>query len=669
MKLKPYIFILAICLLLIGCNSNSDKTCPIDTPPDILLITIDTLRADRVGYISGTEFSKTPNIDSIASKGVVFNRAYTTVPLTLPSHAAIFTGLHPLQLGIHQNVPVTLSSEIPTFTKVLKRKGYQTIAAISSEVLSSKTGINQGFSDYNDPYKIYGVNKKGGRIAEKTVSAAIKLLEKQDQKNPVFLWVHLFDPHDPYTPPENYQRKGESLYDGEVRYADEWTGKLIKSWNKFCGGKNNLIIITSDHGEGLGEHGEKYHGHFLFETTLHVPLIIAGTKIKPEIRDDIACLYDICPTVLNYCGAKFVEEAESPAIDLLSKVKREVPVLSETQYPETLNMNISRGYAIRQKNLKLICQPKPEKFNLFQDPDELHPIITDTTKLEDLLFNTVEELRAAQPELKLMDDETVSMITSLGYIGSQPPEKVSPDAPVFPHPDWISPIQATNFIDQAEKMFRLPEESDERFAMMKKCYKIEPENEFVIKGLGSLYCKRSKYAEAVKLFDKINPESVWRGKMFYDMTLAYAKQGRKSNAYACAELAVKRCPEMHLAYQAMAIANLASGKFIIAKSNAWKAVALAPRNKSAWNNYGLINNVMKNYDEAYKAFSASMAITDTNDQKCVMKFGRTCMFMKRFGEAEWAFKKAIELNPNNDRAKMYLKRLNKNKQNFPVRDE
>jgi len=309
--------------------------------------------------------------------------------------------------------------------------------------------------------------------------------------------------------------------------------------------------------------------------------------------------------------------------------------------------------------MKLICQPEPVKFNFLKDPGELQPILTNTIKLKNLLYATVKDLRSAQPKLNLMDDETISMISSLGYVGSQPPEKTSTDSPVFPHPDWMSPMQATDFIDQAEILFRLPEESDERFAMMEKCYKIDPQNEFVIKGLGSLLCRRGKYAEAVTLFDKINPESVWRAKMFYDMTLSYAKLGRKSNAFICAELAVKRCPDMHLSYQSAAIAELSNGKFEKAKSNAWIAVILAPRNKSAWNNFGLINNVMKNYEEAYKAFSTSMALTDTNDQKCVMKFGRTCMFMKKFNEAEWAFKKAIELNPNNDSAKMYLKRLKK----------
>jgi len=663
MKLKINIILISVVtfsFLCCGCNSDSNKK-EVASSPDILLITIDTLRADRVGYISGASNSKTPNIDSIASKGIVFNRAYTTVPLTLPSHSAIFTGLHPLQLGLHQNVPVTLSPEIPTFTTILKEKGYQTIAAISAEVLSSKTGINQGFDSYNDPYKIYGSNKKGGRVAEKTVAAALELLEKQDKNKPVFLWVHLYDPHDPYAPPADFQREGESLYDSEVRYADEWVGRLIKSWNNFCGKKNNLVVITADHGEGLGEHGEKFHGHFLFDTTLHVPLIISGTKISSEVRNDIVCLYDICPTILNYCDAKFEEQPESPAIDLFSKIKREIPVLSETQYPETLNMNISRGYAIRQKDLKLICQPKPVEFNLLKDPNELVPIVSNQTELMELLFSTVKELRAAQPKVNLMDSETISMITSLGYVGSQAPSPEQSDSPIFPHPGWKSPMESANSIDQAEKMFRLSEDSEERFTMMKNCYKIDPENEFVIKGLGSLLCKRGKYAEAVKLFDKLKPEGVWQSKMFYDMTLAYAKQKRKSNAFVCAKLAVKRCPEMHLSFQAMAIANLASGKFEAAKSNAYKAVVLAPRNKSAWNNFGLINNVMKNYDEAYKAFSVSMGLTGTNDQKCVMKFGRTCMFSKKFDEAKWAFEKALELNPKNDSAKMYLRKIKKMK--------
>ncbi|RLD11108.1 MAG: hypothetical protein DRI44_04345, partial [Chlamydiae bacterium] len=647
MKNILFYFIL-LTLFLTNCSTRQEinKQCS----PNVLLVTIDTLRADRVGYISGSAVSKTPNIDLLASKGVVFKRAYSAVPLTLPSHSSIFTGLHPLQLGIHQNVPVTLSPDIPTFTTILRKKGYQTIAAISAEVLSSKTGINQGFIEYDDPYKIYNSHKKGGRIAEKTISAALKLLKKQDENKPVFLWVHLYDPHDPYTPPKGYRQEGDSLYDAEVRYTDDCVGRLIKSWKKFCGDKNNLIVITADHGEGLGEHGEKFHGHFLFDTTLHVPLIITGNKIPSAVRDDIVCLYDICPTILKYCDAKNENETESPAIDLLSKNKREVPVTSETEYPETLNMNISRGYAIHLGDEKLICQPKPEKFNLLNDPKELRPVFTNTTVLKNLLYETVKELREAHPKQNLMDSETISMITSLGYLGSMAPEKITADSPVFPHPNWKSPMQAINFINQAERMFRLPEDSDERLAMMENCYKIDPENKFVIKGLGSLLCKRGKYAEAVKLFDKINPESVWMAKIFYDMTLSYAKQGRKSNAFVCAELAVKRCPGMPLAYQAMAIANLVKGKFETAKSNAWIAVSISPDNKSSWNNFGLINNVMKNYGEAYKAFSASMALTDTNDQKSVMKFGRTCMFMKKYDEAEWAFKKAIELNPNNEKA-------------------
>lgn len=183
-------------LFFAGCSDNSAKSIA-KKSPNVLLITIDTLRADRVGCIAGAEMSKTPNIDYIASKGIVFTRAYTPVPLTLPAHTSIFTGLHPLQHGIHQNIPVTLLPNIPTFTTILKEKGYQTIAAISSEVLSSKTGINQGFEEYHDPYKLYGTHKKGGQIAENTISAAVELLEKQNRETPVFLWVHLFDPHDP----------------------------------------------------------------------------------------------------------------------------------------------------------------------------------------------------------------------------------------------------------------------------------------------------------------------------------------------------------------------------------------------------------------------------------------------------------------------------------------
>jgi len=652
------IFIVIFIILSIGCSPEAEMDSDKNSP-NVLLITIDTLRADRVGYVSGKDLSKTPNIDAIASNGIVFNRAYSLVPLTLPSHSTIFTGLHPLQLGLHLNVPVVLSPKTPTFTTILKNKGYQTIAAISSEILSSRTGINQGFKFFNDPYKTSKKHKIGGRIAAETVDAALDLLQNQNQNIPVFLWVHLYDPHDPYSPPKQNQVKGESLYDGEVRYADEQIGRLIYSWNKFCKNNDNIVIITSDHGEGLGEHNEKFHGYFLFDTTLHVPLIIAGSKIKPEVRNDIVSLYDICPTVLNFCNAKIKNKEDSPAINLFSNDKRKTPVLSETRYPEVLNMNISRGYAIRQNNLKLICQPNPIEFNLLNDPNEIKPIYTNNFKLSELLIDTVEFLSETQINGDLMDSDTISMITSLGYIGSSLPENNSIDFNVFPHTNWISPSEAASFINCIETVIRLPKKSKKRANIMMDFYHDNPENIFVIKWLACNLSAKGKYDEAVKFFDKININSVYKPKMLYDMTLAYAKQNRKSNAFICANLAIKKCPDSHFSFQAMAIANVGAGKLNLAKSNAWDAVALAPKNISAWNNFGLINNILKDYDQAYNAFSKSMALTRTNNQKSIMSFGKTCFALKKLDQAKWAFNNVIKLNPNNESAKIFLKKVEK----------
>lgn len=669
-RIIPLVACATVCICYSGCDiSHPDdsgaRAVKSDAAPHVLLITIDTLRADRVGYISGAEKSKTPHIDAWAKEGVKFTHARTPVPLTLSAHASILSGLHPLQHGVHNNVPTRVPESLDMLPEILQINGYKTIAAVSAEVLSEGTGIAQGFEVFHDPYQLYGSEKAGGEIAEKTIRAVKKILNESSRDTTVFVWVHLYDPHDPYTPPAGFQKDSDSLYDAEVRYTDVWVSKLLAYWEEFCAGRKNMTIIASDHGEGLSEHGEKYHGYYLYETTLHVPLIIKATGIAPDMRDDTVCLYDIFPTILSYCGYDVPNTEILPAIDILSYDERSVPIVSETRYPETLGMNISRGYAVRKGDKKVILQPMPWLYDLADKPIEEN-IVENSAIVEAIsneIYTVVHALQRTEIATTKMSDDTIDMVTSLGYVGGGSIDTKTAtgekELPVFPHPDWRAPMQETGMIARIAMFFRLPDTSDEKLKMMMESYKLEPENQYVIKGLASLFCRRSEYQRAVELCDKIDREDVWRGKMWYDMTLAYAKTRRKDDALECAKYAVVRCPDDNLSYQAMALAYLSRGEFAVAESNAHKAVQLAPRNKSAWNNFGLIQNVLQNHTEAQKAFGHAMALTQTNDQKSVMKYGRASFFAEDLDDAQWAFEKALELNPNNDTARGYLRRIAK----------
>jgi len=351
-------------------------TTPKKSLPDVFLVTIDTLRADHVACY-GYKQIETPALDALAADGVRFTHAFTHSPITNTSHTTILTGLLPSVHGV-TDFGVPLSPQHATWAELLKKKGYQTAAFIGAVILDSSSlapGLDRGF-DFYDNFPAKTDSKERFERVERRGMDVVQHAEgwlAKHRTGPRFVWVHLFDPHDPYEPPAPYLQKYKDPYDGEIAYADSALGHFIAYLKTIAAYSNAIIVIVGDHGEGLGEHGEETHGLFLYDSTLHVPMMLkmAGAAQRGLVIDAQVRTTDILPTVLSLTNVPvpaqlngesmvpLIQRAEAPAHDLLA----------ETDYP--LRFGWSPLKALRAGNAKLIAAPRPELYNLEADPAEL----------------------------------------------------------------------------------------------------------------------------------------------------------------------------------------------------------------------------------------------------------------------------------------------------------
>ncbi len=339
---------------------------------NILLITIDTLRYDRLS-IYNDKFVKTPNIDNLAKKGAVFERAFAHTPITLPSHANILTGTTPLYHGISDNNRFRLDDKFLTLAEHLKKNGYKTAAFTASFVLNEYFKLNQGFDLYSGP------EKSNELKAEEIIKPSVKWI--RDNKGPWFLWIHVWDPHTPYSPPEPFKTRFSSdLYSGEVAYTDSQLGTLFDFMEDSGLMKNTSIVITGDHGEALGDHYELEHGYFAYNSTIHIPLIIYDPSIKSSTICNNVSHIDIFPTLCNL--AKVSTPSHIQGKSLLPLMKGETWE-EETIYFESKLAYYSRGWApldgFIKEDQKFINQPIKELYDLKKDFSEKRNIISGVT--------------------------------------------------------------------------------------------------------------------------------------------------------------------------------------------------------------------------------------------------------------------------------------------------
>lgn len=417
--------LLVLCFLAASCRAPARAA-----DLNLVLITVDTLRPDRLSCYS-PKYVRTPRIDSLAARGVLFERAFAHAPMTLPSHTNILLGATSTAHGVDDNGKCVVPREFPNLAKVLKARGYATGAFVSAFPLDSRFGLNEGFDVYDDKYpaRAAAVLDYPERSAEKTVAAALGWLSSQNGK--WFLWIHLFDPHAPYTPPEPYAtRFASDPYSGEVAYVDEALGKLLRAIDDKGETGRTLFVLTADHGESLGEHGEMTHTYFAYNSTIWVPLIIAGPGMTASRVKDYVSHVDIFPSVCELLGLEKPPSLHGQSLrPLLEGKTRKAPPI----YFEALEGYLHRGAAPLRGMIdggkKYIDSPIPELYDLQKDFDEAANLASRTDlapykkKLDGKMTSDASPLRAQA--VRRNDRETTERLRSLGYTSASavPPKK------------------------------------------------------------------------------------------------------------------------------------------------------------------------------------------------------------------------------------------------------
>ena len=406
---------------------------PAPSRPDVLLVTIDTLRADHLGCY-GDKHAATPVLDALAARGARFPTAIAAVPLTTPSHASILTGLTPLRHGVRDNGDYVLPDTIPTLAEAFHDAGYRTAAFVSGFPLDRRFGLARGFDVYDD-HLPHGEDRRRSayveRLADQTTAAARSWLEA-GPPSPWFLWVHYFDPHAPYEPPpELAARFAGRIYDGEIAFVDAQLGGLLRFLDTNGLSSRTLVLVTADHGESLGEHGEETHGVFVYDATLRVPWIMAGPGVRAGLVPPVVARgIDVAPTLLDLAGAippRAAMEGRSLGPALRGQPMPDAPAYAESLFAR-LRLGWAPLHAWRTARFKLIDAPRPELYALDEDAGETRNRSADHADVAGRMRRELGAALAARPPDAAADPgpDGAERLRALGYLDGSRDRSAAP---------------------------------------------------------------------------------------------------------------------------------------------------------------------------------------------------------------------------------------------------
>jgi arylsulfatase A-like enzyme/Flp pilus assembly protein TadD len=574
-------------------------------------------------------------LDQVAGEGSVFLDATAHSPLTLPSHSSILTGTTPIYHGVKDNGRYRLPDEIDTLAEILKGAGFSTAAFVGALPVHSRFGLSQGF-------EVYDENFVDERRAADVTTGAREWMEQQGSK-PFFLWVHLFDPHSPYEPPESFRAEYGDTYGGEVAYLDHALGPLFSAT-----GDDTLTVVTSDHGEGLGEHGEDTHALFIYESTLRVPLIFRGPGVPrgASFRQQARSI-DIVPSILDLVGQTGV--CKTCQGRSLVGLMRGEDIQPEASYAETyfprLNLGWSELRSVRWEGWKYIAAPQPELYDLISDPGELTNLAErEPERVEKLAEELLAiEKRVAGPfevEPSRLDPETSRLLSSLGYVSAE--AALSHDGPL-PDPKsrielWRSLIEANDLsdkgmYDQAIDTFESILQQDDK--LLEAHYTLSQ----AYYRLGRYEATASQCQKLLNIDPKHGRAAVLLGESLYRL-------GRASEA----EKVYERAAELdRIAADPLArLANLhfETGNIEKARQVLDRAVRREPRNALVFHLQGKFFLVEGKISEAEKAFRDAVA-ADPNEAGARVYLADLLINQKRFDEAESLLRQGVILHSHN----------------------
>lgn len=496
-------FVAVLAIAVHFMRNEGTKPAPLPGDTRVLLVTIDTLRPDAVGFVLG--LNDTPQIDALAAAGVRFKGAITQVPLTLPSHTTIMTGVYPTRHGVHVNGEA-LAKEVPTLAEQFQAHGHATAAFVSATVLKHDFGLSRGFDVYDDAEDSLNQGLLQ-RHAVQTVAAASSWIEQQGDR-PWFVWVHLYDAHMPYDPPRIFWKPGpRGAYDGAVTYVDNSLSGLIETARKSAGDKL-LSIVTADHGEAFGEHGEIQHGIFLYDTTMRVPLVVNYPGIfAPASPAFVPRLVDLMPTLLDGFGwnAPGALDGISLMSGLSGKVQEVPPAYMESEFPWT-----SYGWAplhgLHTGDWKFISAPSPELYDLTDDAGEQRNRVIDAADRAEKMTAQIDRIRLEPPIAdagQVTDVSTMSRLQSLGYVGAG--NAIGPAPEGRPDPKTRTDIRYR--IHDADARLTAEGETPAVAALYADVLKDDPENRYVLVKYGILSLHIGDLDTAISLLQRALEQS------------------------------------------------------------------------------------------------------------------------------------------------------------------
>jgi choline-sulfatase len=614
-----------LCLVCSVASAMAGTTTPPPAksqPPNVILITLDTTRADRMGFL-GSKRGLTPNLDALARQSVIFTHAYSQVPLTTASHATILTGTYP-QFHQVNDFGVPLAEDLPYAPYIFRGNRYHTAAFVGSLVLDPATrsapGFERGFDTYDAGFhrrhqgedRYQAIERRGGEVIGRTLGWLTAHYE-----GPFFIWVHLYDPHDPYDPPEPYKTKyAAAPYDGEIAYVDAAVGKLL-SWLRLRGLYDGaLIAVMADHGEALGEHGETTHGIFLYDETIRVPLLFklprersAGKRIESR-----AGLVDVLPTILEAVGIAIPHDVQGesllsmlkltmlkpavlkptalrpapagPAGTATSKASETAPdrlAYAESDYPHR-TFGWSSLRALRTGKYLFIEAPHKELYDQSADPKAEHNLSTTSVAVTNTLASQLDTFRqktgtAKEAPKVSADPDLQERLNALGYVASDS----SASAALGIKDTGADPkdkVEVVNLLHRAE-MFKEDMHFAEAVPLLERVIALEPNLPITYLQLGTALSSLKNYEKAVPILRKaveMRPDlTVPR----YQLGSALFETGDFAAAAAQFETAVARSPNWPEAHLSLATAYARTGRLTDAIPEYTKVIELRPNHYSA----------------------------------------------------------------------------------------
>jgi arylsulfatase A-like enzyme/Flp pilus assembly protein TadD len=585
---------------------------------NVLLVTIDTLRADHVGAY-GSARGLTPTIDRLAAEGLRFATTYAHVPLTLPSHTTLMTGSYPFVNGVRDNGSFRFDGRRATLAGTLQAAGYRTGAFVAAFVLDARFGLNAGFDVYDDKY---GSRPAGGELsvlerpADKVLGAAVSwITERGDEAaRPWFAWAHLYDPHEPYDPPEPFRtRYSSDRYSGEIAFADTQLGTALEQLAQRGQLTHTLVVVAADHGESLGDHQERTHGLFAYDSTLRVPLVLwAPRVIQPGVIKEVARLVDVMPTVLDLVGIAASAPNGRSLRPFLGGDDPDHRFDDPGSYFEALNANLTRNWAplagLVSGGFKLIDLPIPEFYDLGADPGERSNLYARRQEAAKPLERKLDALRADAPAATStpVDPETVQRLRSLGYV-------VAPVA---------RPARSFTARDDPKTLVALNSQLDEALDALKAGNAVVAE-----RILTSLIAARSDFTVA---YDRL--------------ALLYRDTGRLQQALATLEAASRDGVADAALLAALGGYLQEAGDFNRSAATLQAALKLNPAEMEAYEKLGVTYTRMGRYADAHRMFGHMLSVAP-NSATTYNNLGSLYLTERRDADAVESLTRAIAIDP------------------------